>query len=168
MTRVPSIKNVETKEERAKKKLEGITFEDIQKMHYSNLNQGKDEDAFNPQEFLDLDSGDSDNEILSSFKPNSKNQERMISLQQPPDSKYVPPYVNTNLTNIDEQTGYSNSPKFSVYRLNNNPSNFQNEVQAEFREYHAVNAPNGSLLGNSAGKNGQKKAVSNVHPKGNL
>ena len=38
INRVPSIKNIETSEQRAKKKLEGITFEDIQKMHYSNLN----------------------------------------------------------------------------------------------------------------------------------
>ena len=33
-----------------------------------------------------------------------------------------PPYIATNSHNgamIDEQTGYSNSPKFSIYRLNN-------------------------------------------------
>ena len=38
-------------------------------MHYSNLNKGsKKEDEFRPSDFLDLDSGDSDNEILAKFK----------------------------------------------------------------------------------------------------
>jgi hypothetical protein len=31
----------------------------------------------------------------------------------------VPPYLGVNNSNIEEQTGYSNSPKFSIYRLNN-------------------------------------------------
>ena len=39
-------------------------------MHYSSLNKaGKQNDEFRPQDFLDLDSGDSDNEILAKFKP---------------------------------------------------------------------------------------------------
>ena len=47
-----------------------LTFDDIQKMHYSSLNKaGKQNDEFRPQDFLDLDSGDSDNEILAKFKP---------------------------------------------------------------------------------------------------
>jgi len=52
-----------------------LTFEDIQKMHYSNLNN--QEDDFRPQDFLDLDSGDSDNEILAKFKP--ENQGRKLT-----------------------------------------------------------------------------------------
>ena len=47
-----------------------LTFEDIQKMHYTNLNKaGSQDDEFRPSDFLDLDSGDSDNEILAKFKP---------------------------------------------------------------------------------------------------
>ena len=76
---MPSVKKIG--DEKAKQHLVGITFDDIQKMHYSNLNSGKkDDDAFNPQDFLDLDSGDSDNEILSSFKQ--------------PSTKSAPPYVD--------------------------------------------------------------------------
>ena len=72
-------------------------------MHYSNLNQAGKDDAFNPQDFIDLDSGDSDNEILSSFKlTNNKPNVEMISLQQPPGGKYVPPYLNVPPSNIDE------------------------------------------------------------------
>ena len=38
-------------------------------MHYSNLNKGSNkDDEFRPADFLDLDSGDSDNEILAKFK----------------------------------------------------------------------------------------------------
>lgn len=50
----------------------------------------------------------------------------MLSLLHPssPLKQYVPPYIATNNL-IDEQTGYSNSPKFSVYRLNNQ-SNLKN------------------------------------------
>lgn len=98
-----------------------LTFEDIQKMHYSNLNKagGGNDDEFRPQDFLDLDSGDSDNEILAKFKPETDN--KMISLLQPTSQikQFVPPYLATGGHNIEEQTGYSNSPKFSIYRLNN-------------------------------------------------
>jgi len=34
-----------------------------------------------------------------------------------PIKQFVPNYLGQN--NIEEQTGYSNSPKFSIYRLNN-------------------------------------------------
>ena len=98
-----------------------LTFEDIQKMHYSNLNKaaGGADDEFRPQDFLDLDSGDSDNEILAKFKPETDT--KMISLLQPTSQikQFVPPYLATSGHNIEEQTGYSNSPKFSIYRLNN-------------------------------------------------
>ena len=107
-------------------------------MHYSNLNnkEGSQEDEFRPQDFLDLDSGDSDNEILAKFKP--ENEERkLISLMQPssssPIKNFMPPYLG-GTNNIDEQTGYSNSPKFSIYRLNNQsnikdlPSGFEEQV----------------------------------------
>lgn len=47
-----------------------LTFDDIQKMHLTSLNRfGNQEDEFRPQDFLDLDSQDSDNEILAKFKP---------------------------------------------------------------------------------------------------
>ena len=49
-----------------------LTFDDLQKMHYSNFNEQKgsvQDDEFRPQDFLDLDSGDSDNEILARFRP---------------------------------------------------------------------------------------------------
>ena len=47
-----------------------LTFDDIQKMHLTSLNRfGSKEDEFRPQDFLDLDSQDSDNEILAKFKP---------------------------------------------------------------------------------------------------
>ena len=101
-----------------------LTFEDIQKMHYSNLNNGGiDSDEFRPQDFLDMDSGDSDNEILAKFKPQGSEKPKMISLNQPqsPIKHFAPTYIashNSN-NNIEEQTGYSNSPKFSIYRLNN-------------------------------------------------
>ena len=89
MSRAPSIKDIKSKskvtadQRRAQEKenkLEGITFDDIQKMHYSNLNQGNKDDVFDPQDFLDLDSGDSDNEILSSFKQPPPPKQEMISL----------------------------------------------------------------------------------------
>ena len=57
-----------------------LTFEDIQKMHYTNLNKaGSQDDEFRPSDFLDLDSGDSDNEILAKFKPETE-ETKMISL----------------------------------------------------------------------------------------
>lgn len=63
---------------------ESLTFDDIQKMHYTRLNNGGDrEDEFRPQDFLDLDSGDSDNEILAKFRPEVE-ERKMISLMQPP------------------------------------------------------------------------------------
>jgi len=52
-------------------------------MHYTNLNKaGSQDDEFRPQDFLDLDSGDSDNEILAKFKPENE-ETKMISLMQP-------------------------------------------------------------------------------------
>ena len=49
-------------------------------MHYSNLNNGgTKDDEFRPQDFLDLDSGDSDNEILAKFKPD-KDKRKMRGL----------------------------------------------------------------------------------------
>jgi len=39
-------------------------------MHYTNFAKGgKTGDEFKPEDFLDLDSGDSDNEVLQQFKP---------------------------------------------------------------------------------------------------
>jgi len=39
-------------------------------MHYSNLNNaGHRDDEFRPQDFFDMDSGDSENEVLATFKP---------------------------------------------------------------------------------------------------
>ena len=111
-------------------------------MHYSSLNTGNQDDVFKPEDFLDIDSGDSDNEILQNFKKqDSKVQppnDNMISLQQPPIAKYVAPYIDTShvpTRGVEEQTGYSNSPKFSVYRLNNNNTNYQGQTS---NEYHAV------------------------------
>ena len=53
-------------------------------MHYSNLNNGGNkDDEFRPQDFLDLDSGDSDNEILAKFKPEG-DKRKMRGLLQPP------------------------------------------------------------------------------------
>ena len=47
-----------------------LTFDDIQKMNLTSLNRfGAQEDEFRPQDFLDLDSQDSDNEILAKFNP---------------------------------------------------------------------------------------------------
>lgn len=100
-------------------------------MHLTSLNRfvGR-EDEFRPSDFLDLDSQDSDNEILAQFKPQNalpggilskpNGQNEMLSLlqQNSPMKQYPPPYIATNNL-IDEQTGYSNSPKFSIYRLNN-------------------------------------------------
>ena len=66
-------------------------------MHYSNLNKaGNQDDAFRPQDFLDLDSGDSDNEILATFKPENENS-KIISLNKPssPIKQFVPPYLAT-------------------------------------------------------------------------
>ena len=52
-----------------------LTFDDIQNMHYSNLNKrGTQAEEFRPQDFLDMDSGDSDNEILATFKPEADAQ----------------------------------------------------------------------------------------------
>ena len=47
------------------------------------------------------------------------------------DKQFIaPPYIATNNNGmIDEQTGYSNSPKFSVYRLGINPSNLIKDDQ---------------------------------------
>jgi len=51
-------------------------------------------------------------------KPGDQNE--MLILMQPssPLKQFAPPYIATS-NMIDEQTGYSNSPKFSIYRLNN-------------------------------------------------
>lgn len=60
-----------------------LTFDDIQKMHYTSLNKaGQKSDEFRPQDFLDLDSGDSDNEILAKFRPEVE-ENKMLSLMQP-------------------------------------------------------------------------------------
>ena len=111
---------------------ESLNFEDIQKMRLTSLNRfGSKEDEFRPQDFLDLESQDSDNEILAKFKPEvvlpdsmlSKplGQNEMLSILQPNayEKKFAPPPIIQTNNLIDEQTGYSNSPKFSVYRLNN-------------------------------------------------
>lgn len=74
-----------------------LTFDDIQKMHYSNLNKaGSHDDEFRPQDFLDLDSGDSDNEILGAFKPENEGG-KIISLNKlsSPIKQFVPPYIAT-------------------------------------------------------------------------
>ena len=51
-----------------------LTFNDIQNMSYLRLNKAggntNRENEFRPQDFLDIDSGDSDNEILANFKSN--------------------------------------------------------------------------------------------------
>ena len=121
---------------------ESLNFEDIQKMRLTSLNRfGSKEDEFRPQDFLDLESQDSDNEVLAKFKPEvvlpdsmlSKplGQNEMLSLLQPNsfENQFAPPPIHTNNL-IDEQTGYSNSPKFSVYRLNNQ-SNMKDVSQYE-------------------------------------
>ena len=78
-----------------------LTFEDIQKMHYTNLNsKGHEDDDFRPQDFLDLDSGDSDNEVLAKFKP-EKEERKMLNLAPPsPIKQFVPNYIGA--TGIEE------------------------------------------------------------------
>lgn len=55
-------------------KLNKLTFDDIQAMHYTRLNdvQQLPEDVFRPNDFLDLDSGDSENEILAQYNPKKR------------------------------------------------------------------------------------------------
>ena len=51
MSRVPSIKDISSKTKKPdeqKKNLIGLTFDDIQNMHYSNLNTGDKTDVFDP------------------------------------------------------------------------------------------------------------------------
>ena len=113
----PSIGDLKSQKQSTKSKAtkvehQRLTFEDIHKMHYSLLNE---HDEVRPSDLIDFESGDSDHEILAQFKP----IKQIITLQQPDLKKYKAPY-EANTTGIDEQTGYSNSPKFSVYRLNNN------------------------------------------------
>ena len=106
-------------------------------MHYSKLNRkgGKD-DEFRPQDFLDMDSGDSDNEILAKLKQEDGTAQQAGGLLRPlsPLKQLVPQYmqIQTSLVssgnNIEEQTGYSNSPKFSIYRLNN-PSHLKDNFE---------------------------------------
>ena len=45
-----------------------LTFEDIQKMNFTLLRQSGDKDDFKPSDLIDIESGDSDNEILARFK----------------------------------------------------------------------------------------------------
>ena len=77
--RKPSL-SPKPKKSPAKKNSEppALTFDDIQNMHYSNLNnlnkRGSQAEEFRPQDFLDMDSGDSDNEILATFKPEADAQ----------------------------------------------------------------------------------------------
>ena len=49
-------------------------------MHLTSLNRfgGKDDDVFRPQDFLDLDSQDSDNEILAKFNIHGGNKPDVI------------------------------------------------------------------------------------------
>ena len=69
-------------------------------MHYTNLNsKGNADDDFRPQDFLDLDSGDSDNEVLAKFKP--EKQKKIDHMQPPsPIKQFVPNYIGT--TGIEE------------------------------------------------------------------
>lgn len=60
-------------------------------MHYTRLNdvQQLPEDVFRPNDFLDLDSGDSENEVLAQYKPKKRRNSThktgdMIALSQPP------------------------------------------------------------------------------------
>ena len=66
-----------------------LTFEDIQNMHFSNINnmskRGTQVEEFRPQDFLDLESGDSDNEILANFKPEADAQAQK--------QQFLPPYL---------------------------------------------------------------------------
>lgn len=55
----------------------------------------------------------------------------------------MPPYSLVN-NSIDEQTGYSNSPKFSVYRLNNQSA--MREGAAGFDDQVEQNAAERSQL----------------------
>ena len=49
-------------------------------MHLTSLNRfgGKEDDVFRPQDFLDLDSQDSDNEILAKFNIHGGNKPDVI------------------------------------------------------------------------------------------
>ena len=49
---------------------EKLTFDDLEKIHYSKLNTGLD--VFNPSVLVDLSDGDSEDEILKAFKPKKK------------------------------------------------------------------------------------------------
>ena len=51
-----------------KPKQKMLTFEDIQKMNFTLLRQSGDKDDFKPSDLVDIESGDSDNEILARFK----------------------------------------------------------------------------------------------------
>ena len=78
-----------------------------------------------------MESGDSDNEILATFKP-----EANAPAQK---QQFIPPYLqNQNNHNIDDNTGFTNSPKFSIYRLNNQ-SSLNNGATSDFNDQKAIN-----------------------------
>jgi len=81
-----------------------LTFEDIQKMNFTLLRQAGEKDDFKPSDLIDIESGDSDNEILARFKSQKH------------------PVQKTGISRgsiADEQT-----PEFSLYRLDKNKSEY--------------------------------------------
>ena len=87
-----------------------LTFEDIQKMNFALLRQTGDKDDFKPSDLVDIESGDSDNEILARFKS-----------QKSPVQKtgiYNSEFLSRDSI-VDDQT-----PEFSLYRLDKNKSTY--------------------------------------------
>lgn len=58
-------------------KNKNLTFEDIDKLDYKQLNRGVKEDQFKPSDYLDVnDTNDSDDEILRKFRKASPGRRR--------------------------------------------------------------------------------------------
>ena len=54
-----------------------LTFEDIQKLDYKQINGNKKKDIFDPRDFIDMAGEDSDDEVLSKFKVGKKKNNRV-------------------------------------------------------------------------------------------
>ena len=60
-----------------------LTFEDIQKLDYKQINGNKKKDIFDPKDFIDMAGEDSDDEVLSKFRVSNNKKKQKVMLPKP-------------------------------------------------------------------------------------
>lgn len=71
-------------------KLNALTFEDINKMHYTKLNRADNKaDHFDPKQLIDMDSDDDDHEILKTIKSPTRKSQPLKSIIKSPQARSI-------------------------------------------------------------------------------